>query len=157
MKKHLILFIALISFLGYAQEETLPDPEPYFIAIIVENLDNSLNWYASALGFEVLNKNESTQINFKQANLKRGSILIELIELGSAVSPQATIPNYNNKTRLTGFFKTGFLIPEFDKWVSRLEALEVEFHGKVVIDAISGKKMVIIKDPDGNRIQLFEK
>ena len=39
----------------------------------------------------------------------------------------------------------------------RLRLLCIEFHGQVVHDANSGKKMVIIRDPDGNRIQFFEK
>jgi len=33
---------------------------------------------------------------------------------------------------------------------------KVDFNGGVVEDPVSGKKMVIILDPDGNRIQLFE-
>ena len=45
---------------------------------------------------------------------------------------------------------------DFDTWVARLKATGVEFQGDVVIDKTSGKKMLVVKDPDGNRIQLFE-
>ena len=58
---------------------------------------------------------------------------------------------------IDGFFKIGFLVDEFDAWVNRLREAEVEIHGRVVTDKNLGKRMLIIKDPDGNRIQLFEK
>lgn len=158
MKK---LFIALvISFLSihvFAQEEKLPDPEAYFSALIVDDIENSITWYVNNIGFEVLNRNESSQAGFKQANLRRGNVLIELIELSTAISAKDAIPNYNSKTRMTGFFKIGFLISDFDKWIHFLEMQKVEFHGTVVNQLESDKRMVIIKDPDGNRIQFFEK
>lgn len=44
---------------------------------------------------------------------------------------------------------------KFDQWVASLQKSGVEFHGKVVGDPLTKQKMVIIKDPDGNRIQLF--
>ena len=46
---------------------------------------------------------------------------------------------------------------EFDDWVDTLKHAKVEFYGDVVTDELSGKRMLLIKDPDGNRIQLFEK
>ena len=56
-----------------------------------------------------------------------------------------------------GFFKFGMKIPDFDQWISHLTDAKAEMHGEVVIDPVSEKRMLIIKDPDGNRIQLFEK
>ena len=153
----IILILTYLPFIGHAQSDILPDPEAYFSALIVNDIDNSISWYSSNLGFKVLNKNEFKEMGFKQANLKRGNILIELIELKSAISPRDVVPNYNNKTRIVGFFKIGFLVADFEKWINHLTQLKVDFHGKVVTDNISGKKMVIIKDPDGNRIQIFEK
>ena len=96
-------------------------------------------------------------MGFKQANLKRGNILLEFIELKSAVSPKDVVTDYNSKTRMLGFFKTGFLVSDFAGWVAHLQNANVNFQGKVVTDELSGKKMVIVKDPDGNRIQIFEK
>lgn len=160
MKKLLIILIlSHLSFIGHSQNDSnlLSDPEAYFSALIVSDIDNSISWYAKNLGFKILNKNEIQEMEFKQANLKRGNIMIELIELNSAVSPKNVIPNHNNKTRIVGFFKIGFFVSGFEKWTNHLIQRKVNFHGKVVIDNISGKKMMIIKDPDGNRIQIFEK
>ncbi len=139
------------------QSEHLPDPEAYFTAIIVNNMDQSLQWYTNTFGFSVLNKTVSQEKGFKLANLKRGSVLIELIELKSAVSPSVLLEKNPDYSRTTGFFKFGFAIREFDKWVDFLKRSDVVFHGTVVTDGLTGKKMLIVKDPDGNSIQIFEK
>jgi len=158
MKKLLIILIlTYLPFIGHSQSDILSDPEAYFSALIVNDIENSIFWYTDNLGFTVLNQNEFQKLGFKQANLKRGNILIELIELSTAISAKDVVPNYNNKTRIIGFFKIGFLVSDFEKWINHLTLKKVDFHGKVVIDNISGKKMVIIKDLDGNRIQIFEK
>lgn len=157
MKKLFFLFLIYLPFLSFSQKVTLSNPEAYFSAIIINNIENSISWYSNNIGFEVLNKNEFPKAGFKQANLKRGNVLIELIEINSALSVEDVISNYNNKTRIMGFFKIGFLIADFDNWIEHLTKLKVEFHGTVVTDNESGKRMVMIKDPDGNRIQFFEK
>ena len=59
--------------------------------------------------------------------------------------------------RVTGFFKIGFLVTEFDMWIDHLTNEKVDFYGNIVTDHTSGKRMAIITDPDGNRIQIFEK
>jgi len=158
MKQTLIVFnLILVSLFSYGQNETLPSPEAYFSAIIVSDMESSITWYSTNFGFKVLNKIESEEKGFKQANLKVGNVLIELIELDSSLSPIDLLENHPKKTRIDGFFKFGFLVSEFDTWVEYLKQSKVEFYGSVVTDNLSGKKMLIIKDLDGNRIQLFEK
>jgi len=158
MKKVLFLLVCtLLSYNCYSQTTKLPDPEAYFSALIISDIEKSIDWYSNNLGFVLIHKNESKKMGYSQANLKRGSVLLELIELNSSVSPKKVIPNYNSKTRVKGIFKIGFLIANFDQWILELTKLKVEFHGSVVTIDETGKKMVIVKDPDGNRIQLFEK
>lgn len=157
MRKILVLScILFFAIKCYSQKGSLSDPEPYFAALIVENIDRSIGWYADNLGFELLNKKEFAAAGFKQANLKRGYALLELIELASSISAKTAIPDYTNKTRVQGIFKVGYKVADFDAWLSHLTESEVEFHGDVVVDELSGKRMVILKDPDGNRIQIFE-
>ena len=158
MKKILLAISLLwISFTTHAQDGPPLTLDPYFSAIIVTDINASIDWYSNILGFTVLNKVESEARGFKQSNLERGNILLELIELEVAVDATDVVPNYNDKTRLIGFFKCGFLVTDFDKWMAYLTEQKVNFHGTAVTDPISGKRIVIVKDPDGNRIQLFEK
>lgn len=83
--------------------------------------------------------------------------MIELIELKSSLSPKSLLENHPKKTKIDGFFKFGFLVSEFEKWVDALKKSKVEFYGDIVIDNLTGKRMLLVKDPDGNRIQIFEK
>ena len=131
-----------------AQEPDLPDPQPYFSAFIVSNIDSSIYWYAEILGFELINKLENEQRGFKQSNLKRGEMLVELIELKTASVPE---------NRVQGIFKVGFMVEKFDNWIEYLKSKNVQFQGQVIEDPISGKRVCIVLDPDGNRIQIFEK
>ena len=141
MKKTLIILnLILGSFISYSQNESLPIPEAYFSAIIVDDIDSSISWYSEIFGFKILNKIESEEKGFKQANLKCGNILIELIELESSLSTKTLLKSHPKKTKIDGFFKFGFLVSEFDKWVAYLEQSKVEFYGSVVTDDLSGKK-----------------
>ncbi len=153
----LLLTLIWMSFGCIAQPNTELNLEAYFSAIIVKDIDQSIDWYTDILGFQVENKVESEARGFKQSNLKKGKILIELIELNKAISAKELVPGYTNRTRFIGFFKTGFIVSDFDKWVTHLTDENVNFYGDIVADDTTGKRMVIITDPDYNRIQLFEK
>ena len=158
MKKIIILLtLTFCTSINYGQVSTLQKPEAYFSAIIVSNIETSIDWYSNSFGFKVLNKVVSKERGFKQANLKCGTILIELIELKSSLTPKNLLKDHPKKTKIDGFFKFGFLVSDFEKWVTHLKQLKVAFYGSVVRDPNSNKKTVLIMDPDGNRIQLFEK
>ncbi len=120
-------------------------------------MDSSLVWYQQTLGYEILNNRQFPEMGFKQANLKKGTSMLELIELKSAISPSEVVPNYNSKTKVIGLFKFGFQVEDFDQWVTFLRLKQVQFNGDVVKDEITGKRMVIVLDPDRNRVQLFER
>ena len=158
MNKILIISLLISApLLSSAQIEANHDLEAYFSAIIVSDIDVSISWYSNSLGFEVLNRMESSEKGLKQSNLKRGDVLIELIELDKAVSLENIVPDYSNKTRVTGFFKLGFLVTEFETWINHLTNEKVDFYGNIVTNDTNGKRMAIITDPDSNRIQIFEK
>ncbi|MEP1094122.1 MAG: VOC family protein [Cyclobacteriaceae bacterium] len=145
-----------LQFVVRSQSADLPDPKPYFSAIIVSDIDTSIEWYSENFGLEVVNKVENEVRGFKQANLKRGAMWIELIELDNASKQAELLKDLPPKTKIEGYFKFGFTVSEFDRWVNFLTDAEVDLYGSVVQDPNSGKRMIIVLDPDGNRIQLFE-
>lgn len=155
-KKILLLFLIGFSVLSQAQTKSTQDLKGYFSAIIVSDIDTSIDWYSNVFGLEMLNKTESKERGFKQSNLKKGTVLIELIELNNAINLKKDFPKFNKKVRFNGLFKIGFLVSDFDKWMLDFKKKKVSIYGNIVTDAISKKRMVIIMDPDGNRIQLFE-
>ena len=138
------------------QDEKVSALEPYFSALIVEDIDNSIKWYVDVLGMEVNSQNAIESIGLRQANLSNTLAALELIELGSAVSLSENLPGYTSKTRTIGLFKIGFRTKDFDHWLNHFEEKNVSFNGDVVTDPVTQKRMMIILDPDGNRIQVFE-
>ena len=155
MKKVSIL-MALLWFMntGYSQSENLPDPRASFMALIVNNIDSSMLWYAENLGFEKLYFTVIEERKIKQANLKRGSVSLELIEFGELKDKSLLLELRGS--RMYGFFKFGFELEKFDQWIEHLSLQDPEIYNHIVTDPLNGKKMVIVKDPDRNRIQLFE-
>ena len=127
-----------------------------FAAVIVKDFDKSVDWYTKNFGFEIVNKVVMENRGIKQVNLKQGDVNLELIELQSALDPNEKYSDSTTKNRFLGFFKIGFSVQNFDSRVKQLTSNGVVFQGKVVTDSKTLNRMVIVLDPDGNRIQLFE-
>lgn len=153
----LIICLALLSLNGLSQEDSLPELNPYFSAIIVSDIDTSINWYVKHFGFKLINRSDANNKDFQQANLERHNSLLELIEIKTSVKTDELLKDYPKRTLIEGYFKFGFVVSDFDSWLEHLNQSEVELHGSVVTNSLNGKRMLIVKDPDGNRIQLFEK
>lgn len=155
--KRFLLIILLATSCQILKAQSSTDPEHgFFFALIVEEMETSIEWYQDVLEFEIQNQREISEMGLKQANLKRGSIKLELIELASAIDPDEFLTDENKGKRRIGIFKVGFTIPDFDKTIDHIKESSAKLNGDVVTDPISGKKMAILLDPDGNRIQLFE-
>ena len=130
--------------------------QSHFFAVIVSDLDQSISWYKEILGYEEINKLVSEERGFSQANLKVGDNALELIELNSAIDPAQSISGFNEKSKLLGFFKVGFMVESFDKWADHLKGKKAINARDIVTDPNTGMRMCIVLDPDGNRIQIFE-
>ncbi|KAA3636557.1 MAG: VOC family protein [Bacteroidetes bacterium] len=151
----ILLIHGCLSF-GFTQKNELPQLQPSFMAIIVTNIDSSVNWYQEMLGFEVENRMDLADRGIWQSNLKNEAMRLELIQTSSMINSEELLSKRGSKVKLTGFFKIGFTVKDFDSQLSFLESKKANFHGRVVEDMVSGKRMLIVLDPDGNRIQLFE-
>lgn len=158
MKLKFLIKIYLIGVISscHAQSGILPPLDAYFSALIVNDIDSSMNWYTTSLGCELINQINLEERGIKQANLNCGMSLIELIEIKGSIDPSTILQNKPRGTRLQGFFKFGFRVADFDGWMSHLVQSKTHIHGSVVNDPNSGKRMVVLLDPDGNRVQLFE-
>lgn len=156
MKILLWLSLLLTTIHSFAQGVDLPEPKASFSAIIVQDINSSIEWYSIMLGFEVIDQAENAERGFAQANLKHGEVMLELIQLNTSITPEELLKDQDRRTKITGFFKFGLTVSDFDNWIRHLENKTAEISGSVVKNPATGKKMVIVLDPDGNRIQLFE-
>jgi len=156
MKMYYALLLICLPLCISAQTDQAPELTASFFAIIVEDMDTSLLWYQEKLGFSILNESNLPERSLRQANLKKDHVHLELIELASALKPAEAIANFSPKSKITGFFKVGFRVPDFELWLHHLDKVKIDWQGKVVRDPQSRKRMLIINDPDGNRLQFFE-
>ena len=139
-----------------AQSTELSDLKPFFTSLIVEDIERSSNWYNDVLGFEEVSRTFMEERGIKLMNLTSRFAQLELLELKGAISANELLANHQS-TRTLGIFKIGFTVESLDDWVNFLEGKDVTFHGNVVTDPVSGMRMLIVLDPDGNRIQIFER
>ncbi len=135
-------------------KRVLGKPQVNFIALIVKDLDTSIKWYSELLGFEVVNQNNLESRGIFMANMASGNNRLELIQIDSSISPSERL---KPKQKMQGFFKTGFMVKSLKPYIAQLKDWDPEFAESAVTDPVSGQQMLVFKDPDGNRIQLFEK
>ena len=103
------------------------------------------------------NRVDNSERGFRQANLRNEQMLIELVELQEMITPGEVLKTISPKAQITGVYKIGFTVDDIDSWHDQLEKFNVEFYGNIVTDVVSGKKTFLIKDPEGNTLQFFEK
>ncbi len=156
MKNEIVLFLLLISKLSFCQSPELSNPKPFFISISISNIDTSIQWYHNNLGMTVKNRIDSRERGFKQANLERFQMQIELVELDSSISRHEEILKAFGGRSIQGFTKFGFTVIDFNNWYSFFSEKKVKFVGSIIKNESTGKRMFLVSDPDGNLIQVFE-
>ena len=147
-----LLFIVLVN-----KEVKTQIFEPYFGAVIVENIDSSVAWYTKILNLKIIKRQENKEAGYKIVNLGNDEILLELLELNSSVSAKTLLEKNPGKKWVTGIMKIGFKTDDIDLTYDNFKSMNLKFRGGIVTDPDTNKKMFIIIDPDGNYIQFFEK
>ena len=122
-------------------------------AVIVGDIEKSIQWYGDLLGFEVLNRSKLESKGIEIVNLKVGSNRLELIQIDSSIAKSEVL---NQNQRIQGLFKVGMSVSSLEPYVSKMMMMDASFNEQVVVDPVSGRRMIVLKDPDSNRIQLFE-
>lgn len=147
----LCILLVLIGVMVNAQ-----DSKPYFSAIIVSNIDSSIEWYKKILKLELRNRTDAPERGFIQANLDNKDMLIELIQVDSSLTEKEILEKYPPRTRVRGFMKIGFSVKNIDEFFSLLKQQNIKFTGRMVTDPVNNKKTFLINDPNDNLLQFFE-
>ncbi len=161
------LILSLIFLLSLAcqreKEEVLEDVfEPKLVAIAVQDLERSIQWYTQKLGFEV--EKEMTEYpdhGLRNAFLKLGDFHLEIIEFSKAYKPSEILPN--EESYVGGVFKLGWKVNDIETVYNRIKEMEevdmVAELGELPESSISipwPSKYFLIQDPDGNYLQFFD-
>jgi catechol 2,3-dioxygenase-like lactoylglutathione lyase family enzyme len=131
------------------------DPQPYFSAVVVSDLDSSAAWYQSALGLTARRRMSEPERGFRILELESRKLFVELIENKSSLAPKHLLAGKPEGTLIQGFFKIGFKVSHMDACINHLRGLNIPL-GQIYEDSASQKRNFLIHDPDGNLIQFFE-
>lgn len=129
--------------------------EPYFITVIVKDIDASASWYKSVFGLKLKTESNDAGAGYKVVILESERLLVELMELRGSLSRESLLTGKPDGTQIQGHFKVGFKVKDIDACLKKLSQLQIEVP-RVWKDNSSGKRNFIVSDPDGNLIQFFD-
>ena len=157
MRNTILLNILIIisACVTHAQNTSAFKYEPYFSAVIVNNVDSSTAWYQSVFDLKINNRINDTLRGFRVVILESSTFLLELIENKSWPDKKKILADKPEGTEIQGFFKTGFRVPEMDACLKRLAVLKI-IPERIYTDSETKKRNFLINDPDRNLIQFFE-
>ena len=128
---------------------------PYFSAVIVKDIDASVKWYSDV--FELRTRDVINDPNeaYKITILESDKLLLELLQLKQSIPKDKALEGQPKGTRLQGHFKIGFRVDDMDASVKRLSSMGIDV-SRLVNEQKTGKRNLLVTDPDGNLIQFFE-
>lgn len=143
-----------------------PSPGPFqilgsaFVAISVADADASAAWYAKTLGLELKRSIDTPDGRIAIRILARQGLMVELIaQRGSLALDQLAGPDGPLQKRIfvQGHFKAGFFVADAQAVYDHLRALSVSMDERVIVDNDMNLEFFVFRDPDGNRLQVFER
>lgn len=116
------------------------------VRYMVDDVDASIAFYTKTLGFDVL-----TNAAPAFADVKRGNLRVLL----SGPKSSAGRPMADGATPGPGGWnRIHFIVDDLDAEVARLRATGATFRNDIV--AGPGGKQILLQDPSGNLVELFE-
>lgn len=140
--------VSLLAFTFFASHTGLKQSSPRatgaFFAIVTPNLKAATVWYTEKLGLQVAKQIPEAGIVI----LEGEGLIVELQQpAGALVRPAG------GSTQ--GLMKVGFIVQDYEKALAQLQARKVEVAYGPFPAAAGQRANVILKDVDGNLIQLF--
>lgn len=147
-----------------AKPETSPTPAPkaalsaqpaqQFVGISVADLAKSDAWYRNVFGMKQVfeTKFDGGAVSV----LETDWLMIELLHQDAAKSLEQVSPDTPNYL-VHGVFKLGLFVPDLDARLAALAKHDIKPASQIYVDKVNKTRNVFIRDPDGNRWQLFER
>jgi catechol 2,3-dioxygenase-like lactoylglutathione lyase family enzyme len=124
----------------------MPDDDFVNVRYMVDDVDEAIIFYTKLLGFELL-----TSASPAFADVKRGNL--RLLLAGSTSSAGRPMPD-GTKPGPGGWNRIHFIVDDLDVEVARLRDAGGTFRNDIV--AGPGGKQILLEDPSGNVVELFE-
>ena len=124
----------------------MPNDELVSVRYMVDDVDHAVTFYTKMLGFDV---NFSAAPAF--ADVKRGNLRLLLSgPTSSAGRPMAD----GEKPGPGGWNRIHFIVDDIEAEVARLREAGARFRNDIVVGP--GGKQILLQDPSGNVVELFE-
>jgi catechol 2,3-dioxygenase-like lactoylglutathione lyase family enzyme len=125
-----------------------------FFALSVADLNASARWYSDKLGLKVVTQ---TPRHDKAAAvvLEGEGLIVELIHHDDAVPLGKAAPGVKSNIEVHGLVKAGVIVPDFDRTLAILKERRVDIAFGPYPARQDQRANVIIRDNEGNLIQLF--
>jgi len=149
------LLVMISAFVAGAQTRPGVKYEPYFAAVIVHDVDSSAAWYQSVFDLKIQNRINDIERGFRVRILESPTFLLELIENKSWPAQKQLLAEKPDGTRMEGFFKIGFQVPDMNACLKHLADLKI-IPERIYTDSATKKRNFLVNDPDGNLLQFFE-
>ncbi len=124
------------------------------VALTVNNLEESIDWYTSKIGFALIDRYQNAQMEI--ARIKLNSIIIELFQVQGA----QPLPDYRRDLmkdlQVIGTKHLCIEVPDLDKLLPKMKAKGIEIVGETDT-AYFGGRFIFIKDCNGILIELYQK
>lgn len=151
-----MMFVAVVVMItGGKNDSGAFEWTPCHVGISVADIDASINWYSSILGFELLKRNYTPQLKSKVAFMGRNGFEVELFEPdnGNPLPTDRRIPNLDIQTH--GMKHFALSVNDLHAVMNELKAKKVDVAMDIIV--MEGERVAFIRDPTGNLIELFQK
>lgn len=120
----------------------------HHVALIVRDIERSLDFYQNKLGFKLIEKIFRTKRESWKADIRLGEIQLELFTF-----PEASArPSY---PEALGLRHLAFSVEKIDEYYEELRGKGVSLEEKRV-DQLTGKKFFFFSDPDDQPLEIYE-
>ena len=124
----------------------MPNDDIVNVRYMVDDVDEAIAFYTKMLDFELLNSAAPAVADAKRGNLR-------LLLAGPTSSAGRPMPD-GTKPGPGGWNRLHFIVDDIDAEVARLRDLGARFRNDIVKGP--GGKQVLLQDPSGNFIELFQ-
>ncbi len=131
---------------GRPRQRRMSDDQIVNVRYLVDDVDEAVDFYTEILGFELLTRSVPAFADVKRGNLR-------LLLAGPTCAAQLPMPD-GVVPRPGGWNHLHFVVDDISAEVARLRTCRVRFDDDIVPSP--GGKQILLHDPSGNIIELFE-
>jgi glyoxylase I family protein len=148
-----VLLASLLAGATAMADEAIVPRAPQFVALSVPDAAKSAAWYQNAFGLRLLAEVRPPDGGGYVIILKSDSLLLEILQARDA--KPASAEAMAKPFLVHGLFKVGFQVADLDAAVARLTELGANFETRIIDDTKHDLRFALLRDPDGNYVQLF--